>query len=72
MPPMSAPAKDQPNCLACRHFYITYEAGLPYGCKALGFKSRQYPAQVVFASSGMICQAFAGKKAGEEKNSSVN
>ena len=59
MPP---PASERPNCLACLHFYITYEPGLPYGCRALGFKSLQYPAMVVFASSGIHCQAFSAKK----------
>lgn len=59
---MPIPAGTQPNCLACRHFYITYEPEFPYGCKALNFKSRQYPAIVVLASSGIRCQAFAAKK----------
>lgn len=52
----------QVNCLACRHFYITYEPAYPYGCKALGFKSLQYPAVLVFTSSGIHCQAFTAKK----------
>ncbi len=51
-----------PNCLACRHFYITYDPLRPYGCRAMGFKSREYPAQVVHASSGIHCQLFAAKK----------
>lgn len=59
MPP---PASERPNCLACLHFYITYEPSRPYGCKALGFKSLQYPAMVVFTSSGIHCQVFSAKK----------
>ncbi|MGV1099759.1 uracil-DNA glycosylase [Thiovibrio sp. JS02] len=51
-----------PNCLACLHFFITYEPAHPYGCRAMGFKSREYPAKVVFASSGIHCQLFSAKK----------
>lgn len=50
------------NCLACRHFYITYEPAHPYGCRSLAFKSREMPSRVVFASSGMECQTFSKKE----------
>jgi len=49
------------NCLACCHFYITYEPAHPYGCRALAFKAREMPSRVVYASSGMECQAFSNK-----------
>jgi hypothetical protein len=51
----------QVNCLGCRHFYITYEPNHPYGCRVLGFKSKEMPSRVVYASSGMDCQAFVKK-----------
>ncbi|MDR3630024.1 MAG: hypothetical protein P4L42_06790 [Desulfocapsaceae bacterium] len=35
---------------------------MPYGCRALKFKTAKNPARVVFASSGMDCQLFALKK----------
>jgi hypothetical protein len=35
---------------------------MPYGCRAMKFKSAKNPAQVVFASSGMHCQLFMMKK----------
>ena len=55
-------AKSTPaNCLACRHFYITYEPSHPYGCRALAFKAKEMPSKVVYASSGLECQAFAPK-----------
>ena len=60
---MSSPSQKRPNCMACLHFYVTYEPAFPYGCRALGFKSAQYPAITVFASSGMHCQLFARKTA---------
>lgn len=56
---------ERPNCMACRHFYVTYEPAFPYGCRALGFKSAQYPAITVFASSGMHCQLFTRKPTGQ-------
>jgi hypothetical protein len=57
-----SPTEKRPNCLACLHFYITHQAQHPYGCRALGFKSLQYPAVVVFTSSGIHCQLFSAKK----------
>jgi hypothetical protein len=49
------------NCMSCLHFYITYDPQFPYGCRAVGFKSRWMPSKVMYASSGMDCQFFAGK-----------
>jgi hypothetical protein len=49
------------NCFSCQHFYITYDPQFPYGCRAVGFKSRWMPAKGMYASSGMDCQFFAGK-----------
>jgi len=60
--PMPPPPPERPNCLACLHFFITHQPRHPYGCRVLGFKSLQYPAVVVFASSGIHCQAFVAKK----------
>ena len=44
------------SCNGCLHFYITYEAGLPYACRAMGFKSRNHPCVEVLAASGTPCQ----------------
>ncbi|MBV9121039.1 MAG: uracil-DNA glycosylase [Chloroflexi bacterium] len=49
------------NCLQCRHYQITWDPRTPYGCAALGFKSRQMPSIVVRQSSGLECQAFVAK-----------
>ncbi len=58
------------NCLACRHFFITYRPDHPYGCRALGFKSKELPSRVVLASSGLNCQAFTSKnKDGKQRES---
>ncbi len=55
-------AVEHPNCLQCVHYFITYDARRPYGCRAMGFKSRYNPAQVVLASSGLCCQLYKQKK----------
>jgi hypothetical protein len=43
------------NCFECRHFFITHEPDRPYGCQAMGFKSRELPSAVVLRSSGEPC-----------------
>lgn len=61
--------KKIPQCRGCRHFYITHNPSLPYGCRAMNFRSKRNPAIVVYESSGMICQLYAPKKknVGEDK-----
>ena len=44
------------SCNGCIHFFITYEPGLPYACRAMGFKSRNHPCVEVLAASGTPCQ----------------
>ena len=43
------------KCHGCEHFFITYRAGKPYGCKAYGFISKNIPSFVVFHTSGIKC-----------------
>jgi len=52
------------DCRKCRHYYITWDKGFPYGCKALGFKSAKAPSFEVFAASGMVCLRFETKRSG--------
>ncbi|TKB09040.1 uracil-DNA glycosylase [Desulforhopalus sp. IMCC35007] len=59
----------RPVCIKCMHYFITYEPSNPYGCRAMGFKSRKNPARVVFESSGMECQLFKAKKQGGDPKS---
>ena len=51
----------RPDCMACRHFYVTWEPAHPRGCRAFGFKTRELPAVVVKRESGRECQAFEAK-----------
>ena len=50
------------RCPACCHYYITHDKAFPYGCRAMGFKSRSTPSLAVFSSSGMECQMFRKKE----------
>lgn len=49
------------NCRKCQYYYITWDARMPYGCKAFGFKSRQIPSLLVYQSSGQPCQGYKEK-----------
>jgi len=49
------------DCYRCRHFYITWQPAFPYGCRAMGFKSRHNPAQEVLQTSGVQCLYFLHK-----------
>ncbi len=46
---------DNIDCFACKHFYITWDRRFPYGCRALGFKSRGMPSAEVFNASAQEC-----------------
>ncbi|MDG6772836.1 uracil-DNA glycosylase [Thiomicrorhabdus sp. ZW0627] len=50
------------DCFKCRHFYITWDANQPRGCKAFGFKSKRLPSQVVLETSGEACKKFSPKE----------
>jgi hypothetical protein len=47
--------------LHCQHFFVTWDAQQPRGCRAYGFKSNDLPSDVVYASSGAACQLFERK-----------
>jgi hypothetical protein len=49
------------DCFTCKYFYITWEKNFPYGCKALGFKSKSMPSGEVFMASAQECLKFEQK-----------
>ncbi len=53
----------RPNCTQCRHFFITYEKGTPYGCRLYQLKSRELPSVIVKMAGAGDCQGFAPKEA---------
>ncbi len=60
----------KPNCRQCKHFYITFDQSMPYGCRKNQIKSKQLPSQVVKAANfGNECVAYEAKKnINKEKN----
>lgn len=58
----------QPNCSQCRHFYITWNAKTPNGCRQFGIQCQGKP-NVIIASAGLgECQGFEEKKKIEKKD----
>lgn len=49
------------NCFQCQHYYVTWNKMSPHGCKAFGFKSREFPSTAVYKSSGSDCLMFKDK-----------
>jgi hypothetical protein len=47
-----------PNCFRCTAFFITHDPVFPYGCSAMGFRSRRLPCAEVQETSGEVCLAF--------------
>ena len=64
---MATAAVDEPRCTKCAHYFITYNVRFPYGCRAMGFKSRQLPQQEIFRLTGMACQTFERRPAKKPK-----
>jgi len=50
------------DCHKCKYYYVTWEKQFPHGCRAMGFKSKQYPSITVFVSSNRDCLAFKDKE----------
>jgi hypothetical protein len=55
--------RKKPDCLGCRHYYVTWDERFPRGCRAMRFKSRRPPSEVVYENSGIDCQMFEPKGA---------
>lgn len=53
----------KPNCIQCKHYFITFNQSTPKGCRAYGIQSAQLPSIVVKnATSGNGCLAFELKQ----------
>lgn len=56
------------NCMQCKHFFITYDAKTPRGCKVYGIKSQQLPSMIIKnANGGQDCLGFEAKEKKNEK-----
>jgi hypothetical protein len=49
------------HCNRCRHYFISHEQSFPYGCRALGFKSRREPIREVLDASHSHCLYYEEK-----------
>ena len=58
---------ERPQCLRCRHYYITYDVRFPYGCRAMGFKSRRAPQEEILTLTGVPCQTFELRPGSQRK-----
>jgi hypothetical protein len=58
---MSAAPNRAPNCLACRHFKVTWDPAFPRSCTVFEIKTRNMPSADVFAATGYHCPAFDKK-----------
>lgn len=56
------------NCIRCKHYFVTWDAQRPYGCKLFGFKTWQIPSVAVHQTSGKPCQGFETKQQIVQKN----
>lgn len=50
------------NCAFCEYYFVTHEAGRPWGCKRFGFKSSILPNYAVKNETGIECAYFKLKK----------
>ena len=57
------------SCYKCRYYKVTWDARMPYGCRAHGFKTHRNPAVIVYESSGIECQLFEPKTKNSEDRS---
>lgn len=60
------------GCLNCKHYFNTFDAQLPRGCRAFKLKSKSFPSELVKKETGEECQGFelslGAKKRKEEKS----
>ncbi|MDR3559955.1 MAG: uracil-DNA glycosylase [Negativicutes bacterium] len=52
----------RPACMDCTHHYVTWDKVFPFGCRAMGFKSKAVPHLLTQQLSGEVCLSFVPKK----------
>jgi len=61
--------KKGPNCWGCRHFQITWDTRMPYGCRLMGFKTKILPSIEVLRADGHFCLGFEEKELPQSEQS---
>jgi hypothetical protein len=49
------------NCLKCKHYFVTWDARYPRGCKLFGFRGAKMPSITVYESTGEQCKNFISR-----------
>ena len=58
-----------PDCNSCKHFYVTWDADFPYGCKGFQMKTKRNPSTSVLHASGKRCMLFLQKNRPAQRRS---
>jgi hypothetical protein len=54
---------ERPNCMNCKHFYVTWDQSNPRGCRKYGIKTKQVPSVIVAQSTAeKTCLGYEAKK----------
>ena len=61
-PEPAARARPAVDCMACRHFFVTWDAQFPRGCRAFDMRSVELPSVVVKRESGRECELFERRR----------
>jgi hypothetical protein len=63
----------KPNCLRCKHYYITFDVAAPKGCRVYGIKSSVIPSSIVKqANNGIDCIGYSEKLQKKDKTKNLN
>ncbi|HXH30248.1 MAG TPA: hypothetical protein VNJ01_05495 [Bacteriovoracaceae bacterium] len=61
-----------PSCSACRHYFITWDAKTPNGCRRFGIKCKDSPSKIISSAGLGECQGFEAKKKAEPKSEGLD
>jgi len=50
--------RSAPDCLKCRHFFVSWDPRFPRGCRVFEIKSLRLPSDEVYAATGHHCPSF--------------
>ena len=63
----------KPNCLKCKHYFITFNQDTPKGCRIYGIQSARLPSMIIkSANSGKECIGFKLKEMKKLKSKNLN
>ncbi len=63
---------EAPKCMKCIHYYVTFDATAPRGCRLYKLKSAQMPSQIIKSATGKECSEFSERKKKVEEKESFN